>query len=104
MPNSYREKIGRFSIYTILTKCIIFVRIVLFRKPFTGKFGVGKGKTVGFETRVDGVLKVFRVDYDPVKGPHINVEVGKGKTRKKLAVEFPGTEADVDTIIKRLQR
>jgi hypothetical protein len=73
------------------------------RTSYIGKLGVGKGKTVGFTTTVDGVFKRFRVDYDPVKGPHINVEVGKGQSRKKFGVKFPGTEADVEKILEELQ-
>ena len=33
----------------------------------------------GFQTRVDGVFKQFRLDWDPTKGAHINVTVGKAK-------------------------
>ena len=73
------------------------------RKPVPGRLGVGRGKTVGFETTVDGVYKRYRLDYDEQKGPHINIEIGKGTSRKKLAIEFPGTEADVDNILEGLQ-
>ena len=73
------------------------------REAVPGRLGVGKGKTVGFTTTVNGVYKRYRLDYDDEKGPHINIEVGKGKGRKKLAVEFPGTEADVDNLYKGLQ-
>ncbi len=73
------------------------------RTPYTGRLGVGIDKTVGFTTIVDGVFKRFRVDYDPVKGPHINVEIGKGQSRQKFAIEFPGTEADVEKILEELQ-
>ena len=74
------------------------------REKITGRIGVGKGKTVGFKTVVDGIPKVYRVDYDPDKKAHINIEVGKRTGRKKLAIEFPGTEADVNTIYKDLAR
>jgi hypothetical protein len=53
----------------------------------------------GFETRVDGVFKRYRVDYDPVKGPHINVEIGKGRTAERYAVRWKGTEEDVAKIV-----
>ena len=52
------------------------------------------GKVTGFTTRVDGVFKLFRMDYDPVKGPHINVEIGKGESAQKWAVPWAGTEDD----------
>ena len=74
------------------------------REKITGRIGIGKGKTVGFKTVVDGVPKTYRVDYDPNKKAHINIEVGKKTGRKKLAIEFPGTEADVNTIYKDLAR
>ena len=32
------------------------------------------------------------IDFDPVKGPHFNAEVGKGSGRSKHAFTFPGTE------------
>ena len=73
------------------------------RMPYIGRLGVGEGRTVGFTTTVDGVYKRYRLDYDEKKGAHINIEQGKGAARKKLAVEFPGTEADVDNILEGLQ-
>jgi Pretoxin HINT domain len=69
------------------------------RKPVIGKFGGQEGNVVGFETRVNGEYKRFRVDFDPNKGPHINVEIGKGADRIKEAVTFPGNEQDVLKII-----
>lgn len=50
------------------------------------------GKVIGFETRVDEVWKGLRLDYDPVKGPHINVAVGRGATGRKWAAPWKGTE------------
>ena len=52
------------------------------------------GKVVGFTTRVNGVFKQFRMDYDLVKGPHINVMVGKGDTAQEWAVPWEGLESD----------
>jgi RHS repeat-associated protein len=72
------------------------------RIPVVGKFGGQKGKVVGFETRVDGEFKRFRVDFDPVKGPHINTEVGTGASRIKHAVQFPGTETDALKLINQI--
>ena len=68
------------------------------RVPVIGRLGVGRGKIIGFETRVNGEFKRYRLDYDPKKGPHINVEVGKGATRAKYAIEFPGSEKDIETL------
>ena len=74
------------------------------RVPVVGRFGVQKGKVVGFETVVNGIYKRYRLDYDPVKKAHINIEVGKRSTRTKTAVTFPGEEADVEKILNRLNR
>ncbi|MCI3241208.1 RHS repeat-associated core domain-containing protein [Streptomyces spinosisporus] len=70
------------------------------RTPYEGRMGKSAafGRVVGFETRVDGVWKQFRIDYDPVKGPHINVAVGRGGQR--YAVRWNGTEADMLRILK----
>lgn len=51
-------------------------------------------KVVGFTTVVNGVYKRFRLDYDPVKGPHINVQIGKGPSSRKWAIPWNGTEED----------
>ncbi|MYS52373.1 hypothetical protein GTW46_20280, partial [Streptomyces sp. SID6013] len=67
------------------------------RQPYIGRLESSPttyGKVVGFTTRVNGEFKRFRMDYDPVKGPHINVEVGKGDSARKWAVPWNGTEDD----------
>ncbi|MGW6785258.1 ricin-type beta-trefoil lectin domain protein [Streptomyces sp. NPDC054987] len=67
------------------------------RQPYIGRLDSAPttyGKVVGFTTRVNGEFKRFRMDYDPVKGPHINVEVGKGDSARKWAVPWNGTEDD----------
>ncbi|MDO0927546.1 RHS repeat-associated core domain-containing protein [Streptomyces sp. TG1A-8] len=70
------------------------------REPYESRMGksAALGRIVGFETRVDGVWKQFRIDYDPVKGPHINVAVGKNGQR--YAVRWNGTEADMLRILR----
>ncbi|WP_443059923.1 polymorphic toxin-type HINT domain-containing protein [Streptomyces sp. NBC_00467] len=60
-------------------------------------------KIVGFTTRVNGEFKRFRLDWDPEKGPHINVEVGKGENRKKWAVPWTGTEEEFIKILDSIQ-
>ncbi|WP_308103097.1 RHS repeat-associated core domain-containing protein, partial [Streptomyces albus] len=67
------------------------------RVPYVGRLesAATHGKVVGFETRVDGVWKQFRLDYDDVKGPHINVAVGKGASGQRWAIPWDGTEADM---------
>jgi hypothetical protein len=74
------------------------------RELYYGRLGVGKGKIIGFETTSNGTRKVFRWDYDEVKGPHINIEIGKGSNRIKKAFQFPGTETDIAKIIQRLMK
>ncbi|MFF2548035.1 polymorphic toxin-type HINT domain-containing protein [Kitasatospora sp. NPDC058063] len=72
------------------------------RQPYIGRLetaGTTYGKVVGFTTRVNGEFKRFRLDFDPVKGPHINVEIGKGESARKWAVPWPGTEEDFARII-----
>ncbi|MGW1171048.1 polymorphic toxin-type HINT domain-containing protein, partial [Streptomyces sp. NPDC002550] len=72
------------------------------REPYFGRLESSPttyGKVVGFTTRVNGVFKRFRLDYDPVKGPHINVEIGKGDSAQKWAVPWDGTEADFEKIL-----
>jgi hypothetical protein len=59
-----------------------------------GRLGVGLGAEVGVSSTVDPYRRI-RLDYDPFKGPHFNVEVGKGSRRVKRAFKFPGTEQDI---------
>ena len=77
------------------------------RKKVTCRLEASKayGKCVGFETTVNGVWKQFRLDYDPDKGPHINVKVGSGNNMTvNTAVEFPGKEKDFETLLKLFNR
>ncbi|WP_366510797.1 polymorphic toxin-type HINT domain-containing protein [Streptomyces sp. MP131-18] len=67
------------------------------RQPYIGRLESSSttyGRVVGFTTRVNGEFKRFRMDYDPVKGPHINVEIGRGDSARKWAVPWSGTEED----------
>jgi hypothetical protein len=76
------------------------------RVPYVGRLESAPatyGRVVGFTTRVNGEFKRFRLDYDPQKGPHINVEVGKGETARKWAVPWNGTEADLAKILESFQ-
>ncbi|MGV9282898.1 DUF6531 domain-containing protein [Streptomyces sp. NPDC003730] len=70
------------------------------RVPYVSRLGnsAAHGRVVGFETRVEGEWKQFRLDFDPKKGPHINVAVGRGGQR--YAVRWNGTEADMLRILK----
>jgi hypothetical protein len=73
------------------------------REPYFGRLAPSPttfGKKVGFTTRVDGVFKRLRMDYDPVKGPHLNVEIGRGSSVQKWAVPWRGTEDDFARILE----
>lgn len=67
----------------------------LTRQVAVGRFGRLKGKVVGFTTRVGNVFKRFRLDYDPTKGAHINVEIGRGSQAQRIVFPFTGTEEEV---------
>jgi hypothetical protein len=61
------------------------------RKVEIGRLGVLAGHEVG----VSATEKPFwrlRLDYDPIKGPHFNAEIGEGANREKRAFSFPGNE------------
>jgi hypothetical protein len=66
------------------------------RESYVSRLASSKayGKVVGFTTKVDGVPKQFRIDFDPDKLTHINVTVGRGADAVKFAISWPGTEAD----------
>ena len=75
------------------------------REPFVarrvGEGNILTGNTVGFTARrTDRIRVVFRVDFDPDKGPHINIEIGKGANRQKTAFRFPGTAEDALAYIR----
>ncbi|APR85919.1 Hypothetical protein A7982_11268 [Minicystis rosea] len=65
-----------------------------------GRLGLATGLEVGVRSTIDPFRRI-RLDFDPVKGPHFNAEVGKGGSRMKHAFTFPGTE---DTIASHLRR
>jgi RHS repeat-associated protein len=73
------------------------------RVPLVGRLEAATatfGKRVGFTTRVDGKFKQFRMDYDPEKGAHINVMVGKGAAAPKWAVKWPATEEEFSALLR----
>ena len=67
------------------------------RTPNVGRVGELSGITNGFKTEVDDVFKMLRLDFDEMKGAHINVTVGK----MKYSFEFPGTLEQVRALLKR---
>jgi hypothetical protein len=76
-------------------------------KPYIGtlKSSAGYGKVVGRQS-ADGKVR-WRLDYDPNKGPHINVEdfrEGKGLKAKKYVIPFEGNESTFKAYLKHLNR
>ena len=61
-------------------------------KQYIGRLGTGKGLIVGIESKDKKVR--WRLDYDPEKGPHLNVEDWReGKyDGRKFAIPFEGDE------------
>lgn len=50
---------------------------------------------------------LWRLDYDPEKGPHINVEDyrnGKGDRAKKYYIPFNGNEDTYKSLLKHLNK
>jgi hypothetical protein len=62
-----------------------------YRKIEIGRLGVLAGHEVGVSATQKPFWRI-RLDYDPIKGPHFNVETGEGANRDKRAFSFPGTE------------
>ena len=76
-------------------------------KPFIGTLSksAGFGKVTGRMSEDNKVL--WRLDYDPEKGPHINVEDyrnGKGDKAKKYYIPFNGNEDTYKSLLKHLNK
>jgi hypothetical protein len=65
-----------------------------------GRLGAGLGMEVGVSSTVDPFRRI-RLDFDPFKGAHFNVESGKGAGRIKAAFCFPGGE---EAILQQMKR
>jgi hypothetical protein len=47
----------------------------------------------------------MRIDFDPIRGPHINVKdcrIGKGSKGISIAIPFKGSELDVNKLLKHM--
>lgn len=64
-----------------------------------GRLGALAGKETGVESTGVQYWRI-RLDYDPDKGGHYNVEFGKGPQRKKKAFTFPGGQALIAKLAK----
>ncbi|WP_206093822.1 hypothetical protein [Paludifilum halophilum] len=65
----------------------------------------GYGKVIGRQS-ADGKVR-WRLDYDPEKGCHINIEdfrEGKGNRAKKMYIRFPGNEETYNKLLKHLNK
>ncbi len=76
-------------------------------QPYTGtlKSSAGYGQVVGRQS-ADGKVR-WRLDYDPNKGTHINIEdfrYGKGTNARKIAIPFEGNESTFKSLLKHLNR
>ncbi|MGD7007016.1 pre-toxin TG domain-containing protein [Metabacillus sp. 84] len=76
-------------------------------QPYTGtlKSSAGYGQVVGRQS-ADGKVR-WRLDYDPNKGTHINIEDfrnGKGANARKIAIPFEGNESTFKSLLKHLNR
>ncbi|PED05108.1 S-layer protein [Bacillus pseudomycoides] len=76
-------------------------------KPFMGTLekSAGYGKIIGRQT-ADNKAR-WRLDYDPSKGLHINVEDfrnGKGSNAKKYAIPIEGNEETFKSLLKHLNK
>ncbi len=69
-----------------------------------GKFGLFERKIVGFQTRVNGVHKRYRLCWDRDLGAHINIEIGKGAARRNYHLNWEGTEEEVLSLIEVLAK
>ena len=73
-----------------------------YRQVEIGRLGVLTGKEVGVSSTIDPFWRI-RLDFDPRKQAHFNVEYGKGSTREKAAFCFFGTEALIEALGKGLE-
>lgn len=64
-----------------------------------GRLGLAEGLEVGVSSTIDPYRRI-RLDFDPVKGPHFNAEVGKGSKRMKHAFTFPGDESTMASYLR----
>jgi len=74
-------------------------------KNYIGNVGIGKNRVVG-RMWCNGKV-VIRLDWDYMKGPHINLEdwrLGKGVNGSQIAIPFRGDYSTVESLLKLLQR
>jgi hypothetical protein len=72
------------------------------RRVQIGRMGALAGKETGVES-TSGTYFRIRLDYDPKKQAHYNVEVGKGERREKAAFCFKGGPQLIATLALRLE-
>ena len=70
-----------------------------------GRLHAGKDKIVGRMS--SNKKKRWRLDYDPEKGPHVQVEdftKGKGLPASNIVIPFEGSEETVKALLKHLNK
>ena len=67
------------------------------RKIEIGRLGLLTGHEIGVSSG-GGTPWRLRLDYDPMKGAHFNVEYDKGPGREKAAFCFPGGEKLIEKL------
>lgn len=66
------------------------------------RFGAFKGLVNGFEFR-GTPRRHIRIDFDEKLGPHIQVEIGRGRTRDKFTFRWLGAESDFAKQLQLMQ-
>jgi hypothetical protein len=67
------------------------------RKVEIGRLGSFQGVEVGVRSTQQPFWRI-RIDYDPTKGTHFNVEFGKSGKREKAAFTFSGSPKLVEKL------
>ena len=103
-----KEVVEKFSTYEqARNRMLELVGNIEPSTPVIGRLSKSKGfgKVIGRQSP-DGKIR-WRVDYDPQKGTHINVEdfsLGKGDLAKKTVLLFDGNESAFESILKTLNK
>jgi len=70
------------------------------RKIAVGRLGVLEGAEVGTSASQRPFWRI-RLDYDPEKFAHFNVEFGRGPGREKTTFCFPGSEQLIEKLARK---
>ena len=70
-------------------------------RPYRGTMNHNEGTVVGRQS-ADGLVR-WRLDYDPIKGPHINIEDFR-PNGGKWYIRFDGDQQTYNSYLRQLQR